>query len=134
MSVPVNVEAPVRWAQFLALIISLFSQDDLRIGFEGISKGLPHEFEWAGDGGDNEDYVAIQKMTSPQWYISYGLRLVQGFLGMVASFILIMQSNTVFDLLVNFLGVSFVQDLDGTSIHGPYLLSAHLCWSIKPVL
>jgi hypothetical protein len=103
LNIPANVEITVRIAQGLGAIIALFSQDDLLIGIEGFFKGLPSSFR------GNE---CFQEIGIIQWNVAYMLRFAQGFLNLFASFILLMQAETVFDLLLNFLGVAFISNLD----------------------
>lgn len=99
LNLPGNVEYTVRIAQAVAVPIVVFKQEDLRQGIEGIFQGMPHAFR-----GD----IKFQYMTPMKWRFGYFLRFGQGFLSMWASFILIMQAETVFDLLLNFLGIEFI--------------------------
>jgi hypothetical protein len=103
LKLPVNVETTVRIAQVLGIIIALFSQDDLLIGIEGLFKGLPSSFR------GNE---CFQEISIIQWNVAYMLRFAQGFLNLSATFILLMQADNVFDLLLNFLGLEFISNLD----------------------
>jgi hypothetical protein len=103
LNLPANVDITVRIAQGLGVIIALFSQDDLLIGIEGFFKGLPSSFR------GNE---CFQEIGIIQWNVAYMIRFAQGFLNLFASFILLMQAETVFDLLLNFLGVAFISNLD----------------------
>jgi len=100
---PVNVVPAVRVSQFLAVVIALCSQDDLRVGIAAIFRGIPDAFEGEDD---------FQQMTRLRWHISCSLRFIQGFLSLFVSWILIMQAQTVFDLLENFLAISFISNLD----------------------
>jgi hypothetical protein len=100
---PANVPTTVHVSQALAIIVAIMGQDDLRIAIEGYFDGLPTRFK-----GD----IAFQEMNSAQWNLSYGARFVQGLLSVIASFILALQSESVFDVLLNFLGVKFVSELD----------------------
>ncbi|CAJ1969080.1 unnamed protein product [Cylindrotheca closterium] len=103
LNLPGNVEYTVRIAQAVAVPIAVFKQEDLREGIEGIFLGMPHAFR-----GD----IKFQSMKPIKWRIGYFLRFAQGFLSMFASFILLIQAETVFDLLLNFLGIEFISDLD----------------------
>ena len=47
-----------------------------------------------------------------KWWLSYGLRAAQGAFGLFVSFLLIIQSDRTFDLLLNFTGIAFVSELD----------------------
>ncbi|CAJ1963880.1 unnamed protein product [Cylindrotheca closterium] len=103
LGTPANVEVIVRAAQVLALVIALFSQSDLRQGVEGISEGLPGIYQ----GNDS-----FQTMGPARWHFAYAIRFLQGFVNLFASFVLLLQAETVFDVLLNFLGVQFISDLD----------------------
>mmetsp|Transcript_17456 Transcript_17456/g.42828 ORF Transcript_17456/g.42828 Transcript_17456/m.42828 type:complete len:1215 (+) Transcript_17456:136-3780(+) len=103
LNLPGNVEYTVRIAQAVAVPIAVFKQEDLREGIDGLVRGMPHAFR-----GD----IKFQSMKSIKWRFGYFLRFAQGFLSMFASFILLMQAETVFDLLLNFLGIEFISDLD----------------------
>mmetsp|Transcript_4093 Transcript_4093/g.9513 ORF Transcript_4093/g.9513 Transcript_4093/m.9513 type:complete len:1082 (-) Transcript_4093:117-3362(-) len=100
---PTNVPIIVHVSQALATIIAIMGQDDLRIAIEAYFGGLPTRFN-----GDE----TFQQMGTKQWYFSCTIRFIQGFLSVVAAFVLAIQSETVFDVLLNFLGVRFVSDLD----------------------
>ena len=90
LGTPANVEVIVRAAQVLALVIALFSQSDLRQGIEGISEGLPDIYQ----GNDG-----FQTMGPAQWHFAYSIRFLQGFVNLFASFVLLLQAETVFDVL-----------------------------------
>ncbi|KAL3942429.1 MAG: hypothetical protein SGBAC_003388, partial [Bacillariaceae sp.] len=104
--VPANVPGIVHAAQFLAVVITVMDQDDLRSAIEGFFDGLPTRFK-----GD----VTFHGMSKAQWNFSCAVRWLQGFLSVLASFCLAIQSETVFDVLLNFLGIKFVSDLDDLS-------------------
>mmetsp|Transcript_4323 Transcript_4323/g.10106 ORF Transcript_4323/g.10106 Transcript_4323/m.10106 type:complete len:700 (-) Transcript_4323:1050-3149(-) len=100
---PANVPTIVHVAQALATVIAIMDQDDLRSAIEGYFDGLPTRFK-----GDDE----FQRMTKAQWNFSCAIRFFQGFLSVWSAFVLAVQAETVFDVLLNFLGVKFVSDLD----------------------
>lgn len=102
LGIPANVETTVRTAQILALVIALFDQDDIRIGIEGLSDGVPSLYN-----GDSR----FKRVNVLQWAMAYTLRFGQGFLGLFCSFLLLVQAETVFDVLLNFLGKFAVQTL-----------------------
>jgi len=108
LRVPTNVFQTVHASQALATIIAIFDQDDLRSAIENYFDGLPTRFK-----GDE----TFQHMTKAQWNFSCFIRFLQGFLSVFASFILAIQSTTVFDVLLNFLGVKFVSELDDLSFN-----------------
>ena len=80
----------VRAAQVLALVIALFSQGDLRKGIEGLTLGVPTLYQ-----GD-ETFQAIGPL---RWYFAYVIRFIQGFVNVFASFVLLIQAESVFDVL-----------------------------------
>ncbi|CAJ1952897.1 unnamed protein product [Cylindrotheca closterium] len=100
---PANVPIIVHISQGLAIIIAIMGQDDLRIAMEGYFDGIPTRFK-----GEK----TFQGMNQPQWNCSYFTRFLQGLLSVIAAFVLAIQSETVFDVLLNFLGVRFVSELD----------------------
>ena len=91
-----NVPTIVHISQALATVIAIMGQDDLRSAIEIYFDGLPTRFK----GNDT-----FQHMGVGQWNFSCALRFLQGSLSVVAAFILAIQSETVFDVLLNFLGV-----------------------------
>ncbi|CAJ1955621.1 unnamed protein product [Cylindrotheca closterium] len=103
LNVPPNVEAPVRWAQALILVVALFSQSDLLGGVENLSLGMPASYRGA---------PRFYNMNSIQWRLASIVRICQGLIYVGCAFILCVQSETVFDVLLNVLGLGFVSDLD----------------------
>ncbi|CAJ1931423.1 unnamed protein product [Cylindrotheca closterium] len=99
LDMPPNVEPLVRAAQALCLIIALYDQDDIRDGLEGFYAGMPVDYK----GSTN-----FRKMTRSRWNLSCFFRFLQGFLGVLCAFVLLVQADTVFDVLLNFLGVKFI--------------------------
>ena len=95
-NLPANVETPVRISQVLLIIIALFSQDDLLSGIESVVDGFPGSFR------GNRRFVRMGRF---QWRLSSIVRLSQGLLNLLASFVLSIQSETVPDVLLNVLGV-----------------------------
>ena len=96
MMLPANVKLTVRLSQALAIFIALFSQADLLQGIETLFNGVPSHFK----GPDNR----FAKITTTQWNATCIIRIVQGSLNLFAAFVLLIQSETVFDVLLNFLG------------------------------
>jgi hypothetical protein len=84
---PANVPTIVHVSQALAIIVAGMGQDDLRIAIEGYFDGLPTRFK---------GNIVFQEMKTAQWNFSYGTRFVQGLLSVIASFILALQSESVF--------------------------------------
>ena len=98
---PVNVETPVRIAEALAGVVMIVTQDDARKAVnllqDGFNQDLPKAFKGA---------------TKVKWGVSIILRAIEGLFGIFLTFMLIMQSTTVLDLLLNFLAMEFVSHLD----------------------
>lgn len=99
LNLPPNVEAPVRWAQTLILVIALFSQSDLLGGVENLSLGMPMSYRGA---------PRFYSLNSIQWYFASIVRVAQGLIYVLCAFILCIQSETVFDVLLNVLGLGFI--------------------------
>ena len=117
-SVPSQVTPPVRFCQIVALVITSFTQDLLRTGLlEGIKGFVP---ETVGQ--------AFPLVNRTRWNMSCFFRCLEGSMGLIVTFILIMTAETVLDLLLNFTGKS--RELIGfswvESFSNPCL---HLCTS-----
>ncbi len=98
---PTGVETSVRIAELFAIVVAIITQDDVRKAVclirEGFNQDLPKAFDGA---------------TKEKWILSIVLRAIEGLLGLFLTFLLIMQSTTVLDLLLNFLAMEFVSQLD----------------------
>eukprot|EP00984_Skeletonema_dohrnii_P022937 scaffold12054_cov112-Skeletonema_dohrnii-CCMP3373.AAC.4 len=99
---PINVSIPVRISEVLAILISIIAQEDVRKAIclyrDGFDKGgLSSVFKGA---------------TLWKWTLSIVLRASEGLLGLVITFLLIMRSSSVLDLLLNFSAIEFVTNLD----------------------
>ena len=105
LQVPANVDTPVRVSQALILVIALFSQSDLLNGIEDLVRGRPTSYR-----GPNR----FSKMSSLQWTFAATIRVCQGLTNILCAFILSVQSSTVFDFLLNVLGVGFIS---GEALH-----------------
>ena len=108
---PFNVSIPVRISEVLAILISIITQHDVRKAIclyrDGFDKGK--------EGTSTMDKSIAQVFpgaTLWKWTLSIVLRASQGFLGLVITFLLIMRSNSVLDLLLNFSAIEFVSTLD----------------------
>jgi hypothetical protein len=99
---PVNVETPVRIAEAFAIVVAIITQDDVRKAVNLLRDGYDQEL--LAD--------AFPGATKGKWFLSIVLRAIEGFLGLLLTFLLIMQSSTVLDLLLNFLAMEFVSQLD----------------------
>eukprot|EP00985_Skeletonema_marinoi_P013775 scaffold6873_cov72-Skeletonema_marinoi.AAC.2 len=98
---PVNVEGAVRAAEFLAIVVAIITQDDLRKAVNLLRDGFDQNLVNAHEGA-----------TTKKWILSIVLRGSEGFFGLFLTFLLIMQSDTVIELLLNFLAMGFVGQLD----------------------
>ncbi len=88
---PTNVPVIVHWAQALATIIAIMGQDDLRSAIEQYFDGPPTRFK---------GHEGFGRMTKAQWNFSCAIRFSQGFLSVLSAFILAIQAETVFDVLL----------------------------------
>jgi hypothetical protein len=97
----VYVDAPVRIAEALAIVVAIITQDDVRKAVNLIR-----------DGFDEDLVKAFPGATKVKWILSIALRAIEGLFGLFLTFLLIMRSSTVIDLLLNFLAMEFVSLLD----------------------
>eukprot|EP00581_Thalassiosira_minuscula_P007961 CAMPEP_0183711696 /NCGR_PEP_ID=MMETSP0737-20130205/7137_1 /TAXON_ID=385413 /ORGANISM="Thalassiosira miniscula, Strain CCMP1093" /LENGTH=483 /DNA_ID=CAMNT_0025940263 /DNA_START=64 /DNA_END=1515 /DNA_ORIENTATION=+ len=100
---PIDVSLAVRIAEYIAIIIAVFTQDD-----------LVRAFHLLGEGYDPEEMrISFGEACAPcKWWIHVFLRLIEGAFGLFVTFILIMQQETVLELLLNFTALEFVAKLD----------------------
>jgi hypothetical protein len=101
MSFPPNVELPVRTSEALAIVIAIITQEDVRKAVNLLR-----------DGFDQHLAKAFKGATVAKWTLSIVLRATEGLLGLFVTFLLIMRSSSVLDLLLNFLAIEFVTLLD----------------------
>ena len=101
MNFPSNVEFPVRIAEVLAIMIAIITQEDIRKAVSMLR-----------DGYDQNLHKTFKEATFPKWVLSIVLRASEGLFTLFVTFLLIMRSNSVLDLLLNFLAVGFVTTLD----------------------
>ena len=106
LGIPVSVESAVMASQFLAFIISVFTQNDLLDAlihlFRGYSTDIRDTYGRNGSGGGS----------MVQWLFSLLCSFADGLFGLSATFMLIVTSATVLDVLLNFAAVEFVAGLD----------------------
>jgi hypothetical protein len=100
---PPNVEHKVRATQVLAIIIAIVTQDDVKKVILILRDGY--------------DVDVFQSTFGPnatkfKWVLSLVLRASEGLIGLFVTFMLIMQSKTVLELLLNFSAMEFVSLLD----------------------
>lgn len=106
LGVPVSVDSAVVISQFLAFLISVLTQNDLITSlvtfYHGYSKSMVEVYGRDGRGGG----------TRFQWMLAIFCSFLDGLFGLVATFMLIVTSATVLDVLLNFAAVEFVSGLD----------------------
>jgi hypothetical protein len=102
LGIPANVETTVRGTQFLALIVAVLTQADIRISLEQVNEGY------------NKDRIGnefAEASCGKRWFAT-ACRFLQRALGLVVTFFLIVREDNVFDLLLNFTAMEFVSQLD----------------------
>ena len=102
-NIPTNVESTVRATQVLAIIIAIVTQDDVKKVILILRDGYDVDVFQGTFGPD---------ATKFQWVLSLVLRASEGLTGLFVTFMLIMQSKTVLELLLNFSAMEFVSLLD----------------------
>ena len=78
-------------AQIIALVISVIMQDDLRSGFDMAREGYSETMD-----------DAFIHATRWKWAMSVAARCIGGSFGLMVNFLLVVTSETVIDLLLNF--------------------------------
>mmetsp|Transcript_54379 Transcript_54379/g.80914 ORF Transcript_54379/g.80914 Transcript_54379/m.80914 type:complete len:680 (-) Transcript_54379:324-2363(-) len=101
LKVPLRVEQDVAAAQILALLVSLVTQEDVITTLDMIPVGY-----------NNDVLKTSGSATRVKWGISDLMRLFEGILSIMVSFIFIIQSTEVLDLFLNFAAVQFISMLD----------------------
>jgi hypothetical protein len=102
-NIPTNVESTVRATQVLAIIIAIVTQDDVKKVILILRDGYIADVFQGTFGPD---------ATKFKWVLSLVLRASEGLIGLFVTFMLIMQSKAVLDLLLNFSAMEFVSLLD----------------------
>lgn len=102
---PYNVPVPVRISEVLAIFISIITQDDVRKAICLYRGGYDDQTE----GGLSK---VFEGATLFKWWFSIVLRASEGMLGLIITFLLIMRSDSVLDLLLNFSAIEFVTNID----------------------
>ena len=95
--IPPNVDIWLRLAQIFAVLITIYTQADLIDGMYLLNEGY-------------KTFVDIT--THWKFRISVVLRIVSGIVGVTATFVLIIYSSEVVELLLNFSAMEFVSMLD----------------------
>ncbi len=99
---PFNVSSSVRIAEVMAIFISIITQQDMR-------KAICLYRDGFDKCGLNQVFLGA---TLWKWRLSIVFRASEGLLGLIITFLLVMQSNSVRDLLLNFSAIEFVTMLD----------------------
>ncbi|KAK1738490.1 hypothetical protein QTG54_010520 [Skeletonema marinoi] len=104
---PVNVEMPVRIAEAFAIVVAVTTQDDVQQALNLMRDGYDQD-----PANHSSLDQTFPEATKAKWILSIFLRAFEGLFGLALTFLLIMQSTTVLDLLLNFLAMEFVSQLD----------------------
>jgi hypothetical protein len=102
LGIPENVETIVRVTQFLAIFIAVLTQEDLRTSLEQVNEGYSTERIGKEFG----------EATRGKWWFATACRFLQGALGLIVTFFLIVTVDNIFELLLNFTAMEFVSNLD----------------------
>ena len=109
MGIPVSVGLPVLISQLLAFGISVFTQNDLLAGlillYQGYSADMKEVYGKRDDGTGGGGRL-------DQWLFAVVCLFVDGMFGLAVTFLLIVTSANVLDVLLNFAAVEFVASLD----------------------
>jgi hypothetical protein len=100
---PPNVESSVAAVELLAIIIAIIIQDDVKKVILILQDGY---------NADVFQETFGPNATKFKWALSLVLRATEGLFGLFVAFMLIMQSTTVLDLLLNFTAMEFVSLFD----------------------
>ena len=102
IEVPGGTKIGITIAQLIALLISSFSQDEIRASLNVLQIGY-HQ---------HKVQVISSVATKSKWYLSAIIRLLLGIFNLAITFILVVNSSTVRDVMLNFAAVTFVSELD----------------------
>jgi hypothetical protein len=105
---PKDVEIDVTITQGVAIFVSFLAQEDLRTALVA----LMHQ-EGAG-ALERQEVIGFSRL---KFYATYTLMGLQGLLGQVVGFMLILYSDNVFDLILNFTAIGFISQLDEIVFH-----------------
>jgi hypothetical protein len=109
--VPAQVSSEVKAAGFFALIIAVLTQDDIRTSLS----------MWRDRYHDDVFMAAFNGASQKKWIISTSCRALTGILSLAVTLLLIVQSEDVLDLLLNFTAIEVVSQLDDAA----FLLAEH---------
>mmetsp|Transcript_25801 Transcript_25801/g.39581 ORF Transcript_25801/g.39581 Transcript_25801/m.39581 type:complete len:788 (+) Transcript_25801:155-2518(+) len=97
---PPNADTWLRLAQIFAVLVTLYTQSDFIDGIFLLTEG----------------WKAFSEITTPfKFHFSAVLRVISGNFGIMSTFVLVMYSTEVVDLLLNFTAMEFVATLDGSA-------------------
>jgi hypothetical protein len=103
LGLPTNVEIIVRVTQFLAIVIAVLTQADLRTSLEQFSEGYSIGEEFEGEA------------TCGKWWFATACWFLEGAFGLAVTFLLIVTVGSIFKLLLNFTAMEFVTQLDNVA-------------------
>merc|ERR1740139_428240 len=120
---PINVQTPVRFAQWFALIVALSTQGDVTASVTTIGMLLDAEAYEQFSEAVLESQSRSNEKTRFNCgggrknlpYILYGAnvcRMCQGFLGLIIAIFMIIEANDIIDLFKEFTGLQFISVLD----------------------
>lgn len=103
---PADVSPQVRIAEYVAMFIAVFTQDDLVQALNLLNKGCYDRKAFRD---------TFQHANSCKWWMHTILRFVVGAIGLFVTFILIMKQDFVLGVLLNFTALQFVANLDNVA-------------------
>jgi hypothetical protein len=106
LGIPPNVDTSVRVTQLIAIVIAVATQEDIRTGVNLLY-----------DGYQPEGFALFEDSTCFLWALSIVCRLLEGSLGLIVTFLLVVTEDTVVDLLLNFTAMEFVSQLDEVAFY-----------------
>jgi hypothetical protein len=107
LGMPPGVDWTVQVCQLIALFITVITQDEVRVSLNVLVDGYPETEAAFGA-------IGCKDTSKAKWFISAILRLFAGMYSLLLTFILIITSNEVRDLLLNFTAVEFISNVDDT--------------------
>lgn len=108
LAIPEKVDPQVKAAGFLAIFIAVYMQQDAAISLTLLVEGYNDNlFKHAFNDGVNVH----------RWFWSAVIRLVVGLMSLFVSLLLIVQSEEVLDLLLNFSAIEIVSCLDDVAFY-----------------
>jgi hypothetical protein len=106
LGIPSNVDTAVRITQLMAIVIAVATQQDIRTGVNLLY-----------DGYQPKGFALFGYHTRFLWALSIACRLLEGSLGLVVTFLLVVTEDTVVELLLNFTAMEFVSQLDEVAFY-----------------